>query len=118
MNNLDANAVPKIHPASREMLEDDPLSLHGFEVEGDVELMLRMLVEEYARMGFSADDILRLALDPFYVAFHGLVRHFGEEGLRSRVETVLRRVGVTRVRVVEAPAPESLVPLEGWFAKS
>jgi hypothetical protein len=110
-----ANGVPKTHPATREMLADDPLSLHGFEVEGDVELMLRMLVEEYARMGWGVEEIMRLACDPFYVAFHSLVRRFGVEGLRSRVEAVLSRVGVTRVRLVEAPAPESLVQLqERW----
>jgi hypothetical protein len=110
------NAAAKVHPAAREMLVDDPLSLHGFEVEGDVELMLRMLVEEYARLGWGTDDIMRVSTDPFYVAFHGLIRRYGEAGLRSRVEAVLRRVGVTRVRVVEAPAPESLVQLDGWWS--
>lgn len=110
------NAVTKVHPATREMLADDPLSLHGFEVEGDVELMLRMLVEEYARMGWGVEEIMRLACDPFYVAFHGLVQRFGKEGVRSRVEAVLRRVGVTRVRMVEAPAPESLVELKGRWS--
>lgn len=110
------NAAPKVHPATRAVEPEDPMNLHGVEVDGDPEIMLRMLVEEYARLGWSAQEIMRLAGDPFYVAFHGLVQHFGQEGLRSRVEAVLRRVGVTRVRMVEAPAPESLVQLTGRWS--
>lgn len=110
------NAAPKVHPATRAVEPEDPLNLHGVEVDGDPEIMLRMLVEEYARLGWGTEAIVQLAGDPFYVAFHGLVQYFGHEGLRSRVEAVLRRVGVTRVRMVEAPTPESLVQLTGRWS--
>ena len=57
--------APKVHPASREILPDDPMNLHAVEVPGDTELMLRLLVEEYARMGWNLESLLELARDPF-----------------------------------------------------
>jgi hypothetical protein len=105
------NAVPKIHPASREMLPDDPLDLQGFEVPGDADLMLTLLVEEYARMGFGVELVMDFARNPFYQAFHGLYLLFGEVELRRRVAAVFARVGVTRVRFVEAPTADQLVAI-------
>jgi hypothetical protein len=103
----------KVHPASREMLPDDPLDLQGFEIPGDPNLMLRLLVEEYARMGADVEAILKLARDPFYQAFHGLWRLFGEDELRRRVADIVRRCGVIRVRTVETqPAAERLVQIQ------
>lgn len=99
---------PKVHPAAREILPDDPLDLHGIEIPGDSDLMLRLLVEEYARMGWGLEAIMGLARDPFYQGFYGLWRLYGEEELRRRIGAVLSRVGVTRVKTVEkqpAPAP-------------
>jgi len=106
------DATPKIHPATREILPDDPLEMTGFEVPGDPDLMLRLLVEEYARIGWTAEAIMQLARDPNYQAFHGLWRHFGEEELRDRVEQVLSRCGVMRVRTTEAEPTPPLVQLE------
>ncbi len=113
MKDLDANAAPKVHPASREMLADDPLSLHGVEVAGDWEVMMRMLVEDYARMGWDVDAIMTLAQDPFYQGFHGLYLRLGEDAFRDRVLDILSRVGVTRVTTVETePPPFELVEIE------
>ena len=105
--------VSKVHPATREMLPEDPLDLQGFEVSGDPQLMLRLLVEEYARLGAGVDTIMGLARDPFYQAFHGLWQLFGEEELRRRVGEITSRCGVTRVRTVHTqPASENLVQLQ------
>jgi hypothetical protein len=105
------NAVPKIHPATREMLPDDPLDLQGVEVPGDPELMLKLLVEEYARMGFGIETVMDFARNPFYQAFYGLCVLFGEAEFYRRVAAVFARVGVTRVRCVEAPAADQLVAI-------
>jgi hypothetical protein len=106
------NLVQKIHPATREMLPEDPLDLHGVEVPGDPELMLRMLVEEYTRMGAGVELIMQLARDPFYQAFHGLYRHFGDDELCRRVNKIIARSGVVRVKTVESiPLSERLVPI-------
>ena len=109
------NAVAKVHPASREMLPDDPLSLHGVELPGDTDLMLRLLVEEYARLGFGLDRLMDLARDSFYQSFHGLLSVYGEQELRRRMANVLDRVGVSRIKIVEQqvePLPGQLVEID------
>jgi hypothetical protein len=99
--------VPKVHPATREVLPEDPMELHAFEVPGDTDLMLRLLVEEYARIGCSSDDIMRLARDPNYTVFYGLARLLGEAPLRRRVQEILSRCGVMRVKAKLAPPEEA-----------
>jgi hypothetical protein len=106
------NLVHKIHPATREMLPEDPLDLHGVEVPGDPDLMLRLLVEEYARMGADVGSVVQLARDPFYQAFHGLWQFFGEEEFQRRATEIVRRSGIIRVKTVEAsPLSEQLVQI-------
>jgi hypothetical protein len=111
---MDLNVVAgtKTHPLDREMLPEDPLELQAFEVAGDTDLMSRIMIEEYARMGYGAADLLALARDPFFAALHGLLRLYGEEAFQHRVSEVLARVGVTRVRTVEAPPASSLLQIE------
>ncbi len=85
------------HPADREMLPDDPMELKAIAVPGDVDVMFRLLVEEYSRMSYDAEAILQLARNPFYDGFHRFYLALGEEGMRGRVEAVLRRCGVVSV---------------------
>jgi len=107
------DGVPKVHPATRPVEPEDPMSLHGFEVAGDPETMLRILVEEYARMGFQLDTLMGLARDPFYPGFHGLWLLYGEDEFRNRLSKILSRCGVMRTRFEQsAPLPEQLVELE------
>jgi len=113
MNLADGNAVAKVHPASREILPDDPLEMQAFEVPGDADLMLRLLIEEYARIGWGADAILALARDPNYRALHALWQTYGEPELARRVRDALSRCGVIRVRATETkPLSERLVQIE------
>jgi hypothetical protein len=113
MNDGKINAVPKVHPASREVLPDDPMEMHGFEVPGDPELMLRMLVEEYARIGWGVEAILQSARDPNYTAFYGLRKSLGEDELRRRISRIIARCGVIRVKATETEPPsERLVQIE------
>jgi hypothetical protein len=107
------HAVEKVHPATREILPDDPLEMHGFEVPGDPLLMLRMLVEEYARIGWGLEAILQLARDPNYQAFYGLRQTYGEEEFLRRVSEIVSRCGVIRVKATETEPPsERLVQIE------
>lgn len=107
------NAAPKVHPATREVEPDDPMNLHGVEVDGDPEIMLRMLVEEYARMGCGLEELMDLCRQPFYVGFHGLLQFYGETELTRRVNGILSRCGVFRVATREAtPQLEQLVQLD------
>lgn len=108
------NAVPKVHPATRGIEPEDPLNLHAVEIDGDPQVMLQMLVEEYARMGFGLEELMALCRQPFYVGLHGLWRRYGEEELRRRLGAILARCGVIRAKVREAPPPAALsgVPRE------
>lgn len=102
----------KPHPRDRNVEPEDPMNLHAVELDGDPELMLRILIEEYARMGCDLASLVSLCRDPFYSGLHGLWLHFGEAEMRRRILAILSRCGVTRVRVVhEQPADEQLVQL-------
>ena len=105
--------VTKTHPASREILPDDPMQLNGFQVPGDPELMLRMLVEEYARLGWKPEAIVRMIRDPNYRLFGGLSELFGEKALQQKVEQIVARCGVIKVSLTETEAvSEQLVQIE------
>ncbi len=106
-------AVAKVHPASREMLLDDPLEMHAFEVSGEATLMLQLIVEDYARHGFGAEAILELARDPNYQALYGLWGLYGEDEFRRRVGETIAKCGVMRVKVTETvPLSERLVDIQ------
>lgn len=112
MTDSSSQYVPKVHPATRPVEPEDPMNLFAVEVPGDPELMLRLLVEEYARMGWGLDELVRLFRDPFYVAAHGLWLHYGEEELRRRLTDLLGRVAVVRVKTtICSPPPEQLVQI-------
>ncbi len=112
MGDPSSNYVSKVHPATRGIEPEDPMNLVAIEVPGDPELMLRLLVEEYARMGWGLEALIGLLRDPFYVAAHGLWLHFGEEEIRRRLSAMLSRVGVVRTTITtSAPPPDQLVPI-------
>jgi hypothetical protein len=105
--------VPKVHPATRPVEPDDPMNLYAVEVPGDPELMLRLLVEEYARMGWGLDALVGLFRDPFYVAAHGLWLHYGEQELKRRLGDLLKRVGVVHTQTTTSvPPSERLVQID------
>ena len=108
----DSNGVYKVHPATRPVEPEDPLNLFGFEIEGDPDLMLRMIVEEYARIGYDSEAVMELTRNPFYQAMHGLWQLLGEETLRRRVDGILARCGVLRTSWREAPPPPEFVQLQ------
>jgi hypothetical protein len=113
MEFLPENAVAKVHPASREALPDDPLEMHGFELPGDPELMLRMLVEEYTRIGWGVDAIMRLAQEPNFTAFYAFRQSLGADALRQSISRIVARCGVMRVKTTETEPPsERLVQIE------
>jgi hypothetical protein len=98
MTTPSARFVPKVHPASRAVEAEDPYMLNATAVPGgDPEVMLECLVQEYAWMGWDAEQVLGLFRDPLYPALNALLHHYGEDGVRHRVEGVLDRMGVFRV---------------------
>ena len=112
MPSQNINLVEKVHPATREMLPDDPLEMQAFEVPGDPELMLRVVAEEYARMGASVDDIMQLARNPFYGGLYGQWLRMGDAEMHRRLTGILRRCGVIRTKIVERTAPPETVQIQ------
>jgi len=111
MQNFEGQAVPKVHPATRPIEPEDPMNLHGYEVPGDPDLMLRILIEEFARLGFDLPQIVQLCRDPFYQGLHGLWLKFGEEESQRRISAVLARCGVIRTTSATFVESEGLVQL-------
>jgi len=108
MSEVTESFVPKVHPATREVTTDDPLELHATPMPGDPAVMLACLVQEFARLGYGADEIVALFRDPGYPALGALLDLYGERGLRDRVEDLVRRTGVLRFsgHVIDEPDPE------------
>ncbi len=102
----DERLVPKVHPATRPAEPEDPLSLHAISLEGDPELMLQCVVQEYAWMGWDAEQILGLFRDPFYPALRELWDRYGEGNLRERIVALLHRTGIFHVQVTICEEPE------------
>ncbi len=104
-NRQSSLGVVKPHPASRAVEPEDPLELQGTAVPGDPEQMLEVLVEEFAQIGWTSEQILHLADNPFYQAFYGLKRLLGDEAFRRTVRSVLGRCGVMRTVAHEQLCP-------------
>jgi hypothetical protein len=104
--------VPKVHPATRPVEPEDPMTLHATAVFGDPEIMLQCVIQEYAWMGWDAEQILALFHDPFYPALHELLRMYGESAIRQRIAAVLGTMGVFRFEgtVHDEPEPASEEP--------
>jgi hypothetical protein len=108
MPSLSGRYVPKIHPVTRAVEPEDPMTLCATPVAGDPEVMLRCVAQEYGWMGMGIEEILGLFRDPGYPALHALLCFYGEAGLRERLDTALRQTGVFHFRttVREGPEPE------------
>jgi hypothetical protein len=89
------------HPRDRAILPDDPMMLEPVEIDGDPEIMIDCLIEEFARMGWDTDTIIRMFDDPFYEGPHRARQRYSDAAFRLRVRRVLARCGTLRVRIVE-----------------
>jgi hypothetical protein len=112
MTSESSRFMPKVHPASRPVEAEDPFSLHANVLAGDPELMLQCVVEEYAWMGWSSEQILELFHNPFYPVLYELGRWFGKDELRRRLDGLMRPSGMFPFHVVMheelGPEPEGV----------
>ena len=95
----------------KELESDDPMELQAIQCDGDPEYMIDCVAEEYARMGWSSEQILQLFESPAYPFLYSMVRARGSESIRRRIEKVVGRCGVFRARTLEAPEEPELVTL-------
>ena len=90
------NLVPKVHPLTRAAGQDDPMELVATPVAGDPDFMLQCIVEEFAWMGMGAEELLGLFRSPAYPVLNQLLRHYGAEAVRERVQALLGALGGVR----------------------
>jgi len=72
---------------------EDPLELVGVQMKDgpDDQALADMagcFIEEYARMGWDGERILKLFRNPFYRGPYQILRAKGEEFVRERIETI------------------------------
>ena len=82
--------------AEKQLEQDDPFQMVGVvltEKMDDAALteMACCFVEEFARMGYRGEKLMRLFRDPFYGGPYSIYRAKGEEFVRSLVEQVQPR---------------------------
>jgi hypothetical protein len=77
-------------------------------VDGDPDLMLDCIVEEFAWQGYNSEQILRLFLHPDYPALNQLLDCFGPAEIRRRIGEMMNGFDALSVRasVVETPDPD------------
>ncbi len=105
MDHTTAHLVPKVHPMVRPVGPDDPFTLNATSVAGDPNVMIRAVVQEYAWLGWSADQIISLFRDPFFPVLHRLWQTLGDAELRTRIASFVETFGVFHFRstMVESP---------------
>jgi hypothetical protein len=89
------------HPRDRATQQDDPMMLEPVEIDGDPEIMIDCLIEEFARMGWDTPTIIRMFDNPFYEGPHRARQLYTADAFEARVRRVLGRCGTLRVRIVE-----------------
>ena len=83
------------HGSSKQAEPEDPLDLVGTVVPGgDLEVLARCFIEEFAAMGYDGDRIFELFRHPQYVAVHPVYRAKGEAATRRLIDHVLAECGV------------------------
>ncbi len=90
--------VPKVHPLSRTVESEDPMELMATPAPGDPDVMLESIVQEFAWMGWNAEQLLELFHSPMYPVLNQLREHYGDDVIREKVEAVVGRAGVLSFR--------------------
>jgi len=98
--------VPKIHPATREIEVDDPMELFATAAIGDPDVMFDCIVQEFAGLGWSEEQLAELFQSGAYPVLKQLRDDIGEAEVRRRLRDILTRRGSFRVRETIADPPE------------
>ena len=100
--------VEKVHPLSRNADAEDPFELVATPVVGgDPAHMLECILQEFAWMGWNAEQLLSLFHNPGYPLLCQLQEHYGSEEIQRQVELLVSRWGVLQFREkIEEPEEE------------
>ena len=88
----------------------DPSMLVGVMLQADAEAtrdMAYVFAEEFARLGYSREQLLWLFKNPFYGGAHGAYRALGENETLSIIDECLNVWGSIRIRVQDVQAVQT-----------
>jgi hypothetical protein len=91
----------------------DPNILVGVMLPADAEAtrdMAYVFAEEFARFGYTREQLLGLFKNPFYGGAHGAYRSLGEPETLSIIDECLKVWGNVKVRVQDVQAVQSVQP--------
>jgi len=91
----------------------DPNMLVGIMLPADAEAtrdMAYVFAEEFARLGYTREQLLWLFKNPFYGGAHGAYRALGENETLSIVNECLNVWGSIRITVQDVPTTTSCLP--------
>ena len=91
----------------------DPNMLVGVLLPADAEAtrdMAYVFAEEFARLGYSREQLLSLFKNPFYGGAHGAYRTLGERDTLSIIDECLDVWGTIRITVQDVSTPTSVFP--------
>jgi hypothetical protein len=80
----------------------DPNMLVGVMLPADAEAsqeMAYVFAEEFARMGYDRDKLLRLFQNPYYAGAHGAYRDLGEEAILKIIDECIDVWGRNKITV-------------------
>lgn len=83
----------------------DPNVLVGVMLPGDTEVtrdMAYVFAEEFVRMGYDREGLIRLFKNPHYAGAHGAYQTLGEEEIRRIIEECLKAWGTVRFSILDA----------------
>jgi hypothetical protein len=79
---------------------DDPMELRGVAFPGSaLEEMAECMIEEYIKMGYDEEAILRFFQHPFYQATHLIYRERGEVYVKALIQRIKEKWGLWRFSV-------------------
>ena len=81
----------------KEAEPDDPMQLVCEIIPGDTAFLARCVIEEFASIGYRAEDLLTLFREPIYPMLNAILRKEGEPFVRSLIGQVLAECGTLRV---------------------
>jgi hypothetical protein len=88
----------------------DPQMLVGVAVPGGADSLREMahvFAEEFARLGYSARQIVGLFEDPFYAGAHAALRALGKDAIRTIADDAARAWPPIRIIDVHSKAEEA-----------
>ena len=108
---------------------NDPNMLVGVVLSADAEAtrdMAYTFAEEFARLGYTREQLLWLFKNPFYGGAHGAYRALGEQETLTIIDECLNIWGRFQITVQDVSTPTSILPrdagedekagLNGWNA--